>query len=143
MQGRTRFTDKECDLAKYRAALDAHKPHSAILIAGGGNFNDFYWEDQPSRMKMVQKFPDIPIRSFPQSIHMTHDDRIAATKKAFGSHNDLQLAARDQPSFDWLESSFGPEAQGVEPNKVRRILTPDIAFMWGSRPDFRVDTNKT
>jgi exopolysaccharide biosynthesis predicted pyruvyltransferase EpsI len=138
-----RFTDKECDLSKYRAALEEHKPHSAILIAGGGNFNDFYWEDQPARMMMVETFPDIPIRSFPQSINMTHDDRIAETKKAFGSHNDLQLAARDQPSFDWLEKTFGPQAQEVQPNKVRRILTPDIAFMWGSRPDFRANTNKT
>ncbi|KAI5812155.1 polysaccharide pyruvyl transferase-domain-containing protein [Pyronema omphalodes] len=138
-----RFTDKDCDIAKFRSQLEAHAPHSAILIAGGGNFNDFYWEDQPSRIKMVSMFPNIPIRSFPQSIHMTHPDRINLTKTSFGSHPDLQLAARDQRSYNWLSDTFGQKAVDVEANKVRHILTPDIAFMWGSRPDFRLNTKKT
>jgi len=139
----TRFTHKDCDIDKFKALLDTHKPHSAILIAGGGNFNDFYWEDQPARIKMVEMFREFPVRSFPQSIHMTHPDRINGTKVAYGSHPDLQLAARDQPSFKWLEDTFGDNAVGVEKNKVRRILAPDIAFMWGSRPDFRINTKKT
>ncbi|CCX14383.1 Similar to Pyruvyl transferase 1; acc. no. Q9UT27 [Pyronema omphalodes CBS 100304] len=138
-----RFTDKDCDINKFRSQLEAHAPHSAILIAGGGNFNDFYWEDQPSRIKMVSMFPTIPIRSFPQSIHMTHPDRINLTKSSFGSHPDLQLAARDQRSYNWLSDTFGQNAVDVEANKVRHILTPDIAFMWGSRPDFRLNTKKT
>ncbi|KAF8244037.1 hypothetical protein K440DRAFT_610851 [Wilcoxina mikolae CBS 423.85] len=138
-----RFTDKDCDIDKYKALLDAHKPHSAIFIAGGGNFNDFYWEDQPARIKMVDMFREYPIRSFPQSIYMTKADSINQTKVSFGSHPDLQLAARDQPSYKWLEDTFGDNAVGIEKNKVRRILTPDIAFLWGSRPDFRTNTNKT
>lgn len=137
------FTDRDCDLEKFNSSLVAHKPHSAIIIAGGGNFNDFYWEDQPSRMKMAQTFPNIPVRSFPQSIHMTNATRIEWTKEAFGSHSDLQLAARDKPSFEWLENTFGEKAVGVTPNKVKMAMVPDIAFMWGNRPDFREKTTKT
>ncbi|KAI5777286.1 polysaccharide pyruvyl transferase-domain-containing protein [Geopyxis carbonaria] len=141
-----RFLDKGCDVDKFKGALEAHKDHAAIIIAGGGNFNDFYWEDQPSRIKMVETFTQFPIRSFPQSIHMTNPERIERTKKAFGAHANLQLAARDQPSFDWLDTTFGKKAQASEmvtPEKVKTILTPDIAFMWGSRPDFRIKTKKT
>ena len=92
---------------------------------------------------MVETFTGVPVRSFPQSVHMTHSDRINMTKVAYAAHPDLQLAARDQPSFDWLDQTFGPQAVGIPKNSVRRILTPDIAFMWGNRPDFRLNTNKT
>jgi len=138
-----RFLDKGCDLARYKAQLDAHKPHSAILMAGGGNFNDYYTTDHPSRLAMVREFRDTPIRAFPQSIYMTKDDSIRKTEEIFGAHSDLQLAARDRPSFDWLQKTFGPHAKGTVPDKVRHILTPDVAFMFGNRPDFRLNTKKT
>lgn len=132
-----RFLDKDCDLERFNATLKAHHPHSAIIMAGGGNFNDYYWEDQPSRMKMVKAFPEVPIRAFPQSIHMTHEDRINQTKKAFGGHKDLMLAARDLPSWQWLDKNLEKETG------VPSVLVPDIAFMWGNRPDFRINTPKT
>src|SRR5690606_19646254 len=47
-----RFAEgKGCNATAYRKALEDHKPYSAIMMAGGGNFNDFYWEDQPARIK--------------------------------------------------------------------------------------------
>jgi len=131
-----RFIDKECDTERFNASLAFHHPYSAIIMAGGGNFNDFYWEDQPSRLKMVQAFPDTPVRAFPQSVHMTHKDRINMTKEAFGSHKDLMLAARDMPSWKWLDENLD-KAEGVP-----SVLVPDIAFMWGNRPDFRLNTPK-
>ncbi|KAL2753085.1 hypothetical protein ACRALDRAFT_1052839 [Sodiomyces alcalophilus JCM 7366] len=132
-----RFMDKGCDIKKFRARLEEHKPHSAIIMAGGGNFNDYYWEDQPSRMKMISNFTDVPIRAFPQSVYMTKPDRIQATKEAFTKHKDLQLAARDRPSYEWLDDAFG-EVEGIQAD-----LVPDIAFMWGNRSDFRTNTKKT
>jgi exopolysaccharide biosynthesis predicted pyruvyltransferase EpsI len=138
-----RFIDQGCDLQKFKSVLEEHKPYSAIIMAGGGNFNDYYTEDHPSRIKMIETFKDVPIRAFPQSIHMEKPDMIQRTKEAFGAHNDLQLAARDRPSYEWLEKTFGPNAQGVQPNKVRHSLVPDIAFMFGNRPDIRRNTNKT
>ncbi|THX36696.1 hypothetical protein D6D10_06450 [Aureobasidium pullulans] len=145
-----RFMDKGCNMTKFTQALDDHKPNSAIIMAGGGNFNDYYWEDQPSRIEMIKHFTQTPIRAFPQSIHMTHDDRINRTKAAFLSHPNLQLAARDAPSYQWLEETFEGEkvstdiaiADSIGQGEVKTVLTPDIAFMWGSRPDFRVNTPK-
>lgn len=69
---------------------------------------------------------------------MRNPERIKWTKDAFVEHKDLQLGARDQPSFDWLEETFGPseENEGKDTG-VMRTLTPDIAFMYGSRPDYR------
>jgi exopolysaccharide biosynthesis predicted pyruvyltransferase EpsI len=111
-------------MTKFTAALESHAPHSAIIMAGGGNFNDFYWEDQPSRIHMVQAFPNVSIRAFPQSIHMTQAKHIEETKTGFKSHNDLQLAARDAKSYNWLQKAFGK-------SKVTTSYFPDIAFMWG------------
>ncbi|KAK4938944.1 hypothetical protein LTR10_020692 [Elasticomyces elasticus] len=131
-----RFLNK-CDLDKFTGKLEEHRPHSAIIMAGGGNFNDFYWEDQPSRMKMIETFTNVSVRAFPQSIYMTKQKRIQATKEAFGKHHDLQLVARDAPSHEWLVSAFG-NTKGIETD-----LVPDIAFMWGNRSDFRTNTKKT
>jgi hypothetical protein len=97
-----RFMYKDCDIKKFRDKLEEHRPHSGIIMAGGGNFNDYYWEDQPSRMNMIENFGNISIRAFPQSIYMHNPDRIEKTRKSFTKHHDLQLAARDKPSYDWL-----------------------------------------
>ncbi|KAF4983361.1 hypothetical protein FZEAL_1213 [Fusarium zealandicum] len=132
-----RFMEKDCDIEKFRRKLEEHRPHSGIIMAGGGNFNDYYWEDQPSRMKMIESFTNVSVRAFPQSIFMNKPDRINRTRIAFKKHHDLQLAARDKPSYDWLMDQFG-ETEGIEND-----LVPDIAFMWGNRSDFRVNTKKT
>lgn len=132
-----RFMHKGCDMEKFRQRLKDHEPHSGIIMAGGGNFNDYYWEDQPSRMSMISNFTEYPVRAFPQSIYMTKPERIQKTKDAFTQHKNLQLAARDQPSYDWLDETFKKD-EGIE-----SVLVPDIAFMWGNRSDFRVNTKKT
>jgi exopolysaccharide biosynthesis predicted pyruvyltransferase EpsI len=130
------FLDKDCDLPKFNNTLQKHGRHSAIIMAGGGNFNDFYWEDQPSRINMVKAFPEVAIRAFPQSIHMTHADRIQQTISAFSAHDNLQLTARDAKSFSWLEQEF-------QKSGVKTRLLPDIAFMWGNRADIRKRVKKT
>ncbi|KAL6887167.1 hypothetical protein HDV57DRAFT_488199 [Trichoderma longibrachiatum] len=132
-----RFMDRDCDIKRFRQVLEDHRPNSAIIMAGGGNFNDYYWEDQPSRMKMIESFTNVSIRAFPQSVYMTNPERIKATEEAFGKHKDLQLAARDKPSYDWLDKTFGNK-EGIDSH-----LVPDIAFMWGNRSDFRVNGKKT
>lgn len=131
-----RFVD-HCDIDKFWAKLEYYRPHSAIIMAGGGNFNDYYWEDQPSRMRMISTFTNVSVRAFPQSVYMTNPERIQATKDAFNQHHDLQLAARDKPSYDWLHETFH-ESEGINSE-----LVPDIAFMWGNRSEFRTDREKT
>ena len=88
-------------------------------------------------MKMIETFTNVSVRAFPQSIYMTKQNRIQATKEAFKKHHDLQLVARDDPSHKWLLDTFG-NTKGIETD-----LVPDIAFMWGNRSDFRTNTQKT
>lgn len=86
----------------------------------------------------MDQFPQFPIRMFPQSIHMRKADKIKLTKESFTKHPDLQLAGRDQASFDWLEDTFGPSEQNEgRDTGVGRVLSPDIVFMFGNRPEFR------
>jgi len=120
---------------EFKALLQWHHPYSAIIMAGGGNFNDFYWEDQPSRIRLIETFPNVSIRAFPQSIHMTNEGRIKQTIEAFGAHEDLQLAARDGKSYSWLQQEF-------KRSRVKTSILPDIAFMWGNRPDIRKRVEK-
>lgn len=142
-----RYVEREkCSIDEWTQELEDHKPNSAIIMAGGGNFNDYFrkfWDDHPARLRMAEKFGDYPIRAFPQSINMTNATMIEQTARVFGAGKDVQLAARDRPSFDFLQQTFGDEATIATPNKVKHVLTPDIAFMFGSRPDLRLNTKKT
>jgi len=110
-------------------------------MSGGGTFNDYAaWEDQQSRIAMVKAFHDVPIRSFPQSVYMAHEDRVQKTKEGFSHHPDLQLAARDPTSFEWLQQNINSVGNG---SHVESVMIPDVAFMWGSRPDLRIKTKQT
>lgn len=83
------------------------------------------------------------MRMFPQSIYMKKPKRIEETHAAFTGHPDLQLGARDQPSFDWLNKTFGPgEKNGEEGTRVKYQLSPDIVFAYGNRPDYRTREEK-
>lgn len=86
---------------------------------------------------MTEWFHAYPIRAFPQSIYMTQPKTIKETIDVFSAHPDVQLAARDQPSFDWLEKSFGPNEENDQKDSgVVRTLTPDIVYAFGNRPDY-------
>lgn len=131
-----RYLDRGCNVDQFKARLEEHVGRSAVIMAGGGNFNDFWWDDQPARIKMIDAFHKYPVRAFPQSVYMTKPDRIQQTVTSFTAHPNLQLAARDQPSFEWLQTTFN-DTQAGQTHAVRSVLSPDIAFMWGNRPDLR------
>lgn len=139
-----RYIDKDCDLDAWRAGLVEYAPHSGIIMAGGGNFNDYFEDDHPARLKMVNEYGDRwPIRMFPQSINMTTEKWTGQTLEAFGKAKDVQLAARDLPSYEWLDRAFGrDETTGAKVGDVRNTLSPDVAFMFGNRPDIRRNTEK-
>lgn len=132
----------QCDLAKFNASLEAHPNSSAIVLAGGGNFNDYYWDDLPSKVAVASSYPNVPIRGLPQSIYVRGPEHSREAITGFASNHDLLLSARDQPSYNWLQSSFGTKASLVKPDYVRTIMTPDMAYMWGPRPDFRRRTTR-
>lgn len=108
----------------------------AIMIAGGGNFNTFYCAsrsllayplglqprltlfspcldsagpgiDQGARHAVVEHFPHIPIRSFPQSVWLGQPERTAVIAEYYSKHPDLHLAARDAVSYKLLKDNFG------------------------------------
>ncbi|KAF1991896.1 hypothetical protein K402DRAFT_459126 [Aulographum hederae CBS 113979] len=132
-----RFFDKACNMERFNASLAFHNPYSSILISGGGTFNDYVWVDQPSRLEMIKAYPEVPIRSFPQSISMTHEKEINETVTALSQHQNLVLAGRDETSYEWLQENAQREGDLID------LLAPDMTFMFGSRPDYRLDTPKT
>jgi len=90
-----------------RSALEGY-PNLVILLHGGGNFGDLYmWELKP-RFAIVESFPDVPIRFFPQSIHFDSDTNAGLVGSMLAAHNDVQLFVRDEPSKLFAQQRFEP-----------------------------------
>jgi len=69
---------------------------------------------------------DIPIVSFPQSIHFEHEENAKSVAEVFGNHSNLQMAFRDQRSYKFAEEYF-------EPRGIKIFYTPDMAFAMGQQ----------
>ncbi|KAJ3317759.1 hypothetical protein HDU76_001069 [Blyttiomyces sp. JEL0837] len=102
----------------------------AILFHGGGNFGDLYTHHQDLRSEVTRKFPHVRIVGFPQTLHFSTHRYLNKVTKAYSSHPNLTLVARDLSSFGILRKHFK--------EKHRVELAPDCAFMIGSRKEKRI-----
>ena len=105
----------------------------AIAFHGGGNLGDIYPEEQRLKLQVLQDFPHVPIRWFPQSIHFR--DKTVNEEAPLGHFlslmkqvQDMQIVVRDIPSLDFARKYF-------EPLNTKVTMTPDIVFAMGNRPD--------
>lgn len=94
-------------------------PAVVILLQGGGNFGDLYYNHNRFRNRILQLYPNNKIIILPQTVyyksckHLIHDVRIMS------SHKNLYICARDTYSYDFLkEFNFGKNL----------LLLPDMAF---------------
>lgn len=81
-------------------------PDLLILLHGGGNFGDLYPWEMDGRLKVVQHFPDTPIRFFPQSIHFNDHARMLDVRDQLVQHSDLGVVVRDVPSLERANALF-------------------------------------
>jgi len=103
--------------------------NTALLFTGGGNLGDIYWTLTEIKMKVLDENPHRRIRYFPQTIKFRSKKRLALAQESFSRHPDFELVGRDTMSCEIMRESF-PN------NKVR--CTPDVAFMIGYNPSFRL-----
>lgn len=89
-----------------------------ILMQGGGNFGDLYYDPQNYRMQIVEMYPNNKIIFLPQTVWFEHEENMKECADALAKHKKLTICARDKVSFEILKKNFTNEI----------LLVPDMAF---------------
>jgi pyruvyl transferase EpsO len=90
-----------------------------ILLQGGGNFGDLWYEFQQFRKEVIKKYPDNKIIILPQTIYYENEEKIKDDALLFSRHNNLVICLRDEISYEIARKYFAA-------NTLR--LVPDMAF---------------
>jgi exopolysaccharide biosynthesis predicted pyruvyltransferase EpsI len=115
-----------CDMAAYSPeTLAARLGGGVILLSGGGNLGDFWWDNQQFRERVIQDFPRNKIIQLPQTIHFEDEWAVGEARRVFNGHPDLTLLCRDQRSLDFARAKFARPS----------LLCPDMAFALGPLAD--------
>jgi exopolysaccharide biosynthesis predicted pyruvyltransferase EpsI len=114
-----------CDMAAFSPEmLAARLGGGVILLHGGGNLGDFWWEHQQFRERVIQDFPWNKIIQLPQTIHFEDQWGVGEARRVFNAHPDFTLLCRDRRSLDIASAEFA----------CRSLLCPDMAFALGALP---------
>lgn len=92
-----------------------------ILLNGGGNFGSLWPHFQAFREDIIERFTDIPIIQFPQSIFYEDKSDVAGIVELINRHGSVTLLVRDYASYELMEPFLGASVK----------LCPDMAFMLG------------
>lgn len=99
------------------------KKSDIIALRGGGSIGNEYIAHEISRRDIIERFPNNKIISFPQTIYFSNDDNgnieLEKSIKIYKNHNNLNIIAREQISFNLMKKYF---------NNNNIILTPDIVL---------------
>ena len=88
-----------------------------ILLQGGGNFGDVWFEHQDFRLKVIQKYSKNPIIILPQSVFYNDESVCVSECEILKQHPKLTVFARDKYSYELLHSK-----------SLDVKLAPDMAF---------------
>lgn len=89
-----------------------------IVLHGGGNLGDIWYEHEDFRLKIIEKYKHNKIIILPQSIHFNDPKMAARTASVYSAHPDLTLFVRDTVSQKYAQDVLG----------VQAILCPDMAY---------------
>jgi len=125
-EGTLHFINKLKFKCLYKASIVTFKSSkiksskkSIILLHGGGNFGDLWYEHQRFRLDIIQKYPEHKIIILPQTVFYKDEKQLRTDAEIMAHHPDLTICARDHKSFDLLKTHFSA-------NKA--LLLPDMAF---------------
>ncbi|RPF19854.1 polysaccharide pyruvyl transferase family protein [Myceligenerans xiligouense] len=87
-------------------------PDGAILITGGGNFGDLWYDHQQDREQVAHDFLDRRIVQLPQSVWFESPERAARSNAALRHHLDLTVLVRDRASGARMAEQLADVATG-------------------------------
>ena len=108
--------------------MDSKLGEATILLQGGGNLGDLWYEQQTFREEIIQQYPRQRIIILPQTIHFQDPEKLSQAAKIFNHHPDLTILVRDHYSYDLAITHF---------NGCKILLCPDMAFMLADLPGLR------
>ena len=93
-----------------------------IVLNGGGNFGNYYMDDEMIRRCVITYFPNNKLIMFPQTIFFSKDENgrmeMKKSMRIYGNHKNLFLIARDTHSYKVMKDNFM--------NKV--FVLPDVVL---------------
>ena len=123
-EGERHFLEKLPYRCLYKASLFSYDSNyviptdAIILLQGGGNFGDVWKRSQKFRLQIIEKYAKNRIIIFPQTVFYEDEAVFQEEARRMAEHKQLTICARDQQSFDLLQSRFQNEI----------LLLPDMAF---------------
>jgi exopolysaccharide biosynthesis predicted pyruvyltransferase EpsI len=117
-----KMTNKKCIDKASRFSFKSPKLNKEIVIIfhGGGNLGDLYPEHMTFLKLLVDTYPQNKIIVFPQTIYYQNNENLTADFKILNKHSNLTICARDELTFNILESNFSG----------KNLLLPDMAFFF-------------
>jgi pyruvyl transferase EpsO len=124
----------------YLSAIENHNPeildqklsnssgNTTILLQGGGNLGDLWYEQQTFREEIIQKYPQHRIIILPQTIHFQDPAKLQQAAQIFNHHPNLTICVRDRHSQQLARTYF---------SNCQIILAPDMAFMLADLPGLK------
>jgi pyruvyl transferase EpsO len=79
------------------------KKSDVMLLHGGGNFGDLWFNFQAFRERILATFPDNRVIFLPQTVHFKSQERMAESIARINSHRNNHVFARDLRSLELLK----------------------------------------
>ena len=108
--------------------MDKKLGDATILLQGGGNLGDLWYEQQTFREEIIQKYPQNRIIILPQTIHFEDPEKLQQAAQIFNHHPNLTICVRDRHSQQLANTHF---------SNCQNILSPDMAFMLADLPGLK------
>lgn len=114
-------TEREIDF-KLNEVKKYIRDDDLLLLQGGGNLGDVYYDQQRIRKKVIMSFPNNSIILMPQTMYFskTQDGKksLRITAELFKEHKKLVLFAREQFSYNKMKNAFSNQT----------YIAPDIVL---------------
>ncbi len=105
-----------------------------IVLQGGGNFGDLYYECEHARRYIIKKFQNNTIIFFPCTFTYTNSKRgrqeFLRSKKIYDKHKKIISMCRENYSYNFAQKKF---------NFLHCFLIPDIVTYLASEDDDSLD----
>lgn len=81
-----------------------------LILQGGGNFGNYYMDDEMIRRSVISRFKNNRIIMFPQTVYFSRDkegeEELKRSVSIYNKNKNLILIARDAESFECLKANF-------------------------------------
>lgn len=94
-----------------------------ILLHGGGNLGDLWFNEEEYRREIMDHFRLNKIVMFPQTVFFNETSNLEDTVNIYGKHKKMTITAREKTSYEIMRKNFANDS----------IIIPDIVMSFNYR----------